>query len=127
MEQLLSQIMEGWRDGIIMTDRSCNITVSWLLPCFPCVVAWCPSEPISQISPTYACHPQFANKEVTNIFGYSRDELVGSNVSLFCPEPHASRHDEYLQAFLETGYSAMLETSLPIILVFPLSPSFSSP
>ncbi len=44
-----------------------------------------------------------ANPATTSLFGYSMDELIGSNVSILMPEPHRSEHDEYLMKYLKTG------------------------
>ena len=37
------------------------------------------------------------NQAVGTLFGYSPDELLGRNVAVLMPEPHRSRHDDYLQ------------------------------
>ncbi len=37
------------------------------------------------------------------LFGYSRDELRGENVSRLMPEPDRSRHDGYIRHFLTSG------------------------
>ncbi|MEO5336732.1 MAG: EAL domain-containing protein [Magnetospirillum sp. WYHS-4] len=44
-----------------------------------------------------------ANPAVHRIFGYLPGELVGRNVSVLVPEPHGSRHDQYIQNYLKTG------------------------
>jgi PAS domain S-box-containing protein len=36
-------------------------------------------------------------------FGYSREELLGSNVSIICGDDHGAHHDEYMRRYLETG------------------------
>jgi len=43
------------------------------------------------------------NDAVIPMFGYSREELTGANVSLLMPEPDASRHDGYLSRYIATG------------------------
>lgn len=37
------------------------------------------------------------------LFGYKADEIIGRNVSLLMPSPHAERHDDYMRRYLETG------------------------
>jgi len=43
------------------------------------------------------------NAAVSWIFGYSREELIGENVSVLMPAPHAGRHDHYLRRYLAVG------------------------
>lgn len=35
------------------------------------------------------------------MFGYSADEMLGSNVSMLMPDPHQSRHDDYITEFMQ--------------------------
>lgn len=37
------------------------------------------------------------------LFGYTRDEVAGKNVSMFMPSPHREQHDGYLDRYLKTG------------------------
>lgn len=43
------------------------------------------------------------NDTATEMFGYSREEAMGNNVSMLASEPHRSRHDEYIKNYLTTG------------------------
>lgn len=38
------------------------------------------------------------NRASTAIFGYDEEELIGSNVNLLVPEPHHSRHNDYIRS-----------------------------
>jgi PAS domain S-box-containing protein len=43
------------------------------------------------------------NPEVTRLFGYRHDELIGQNVRTLMPAPESERHDPYLARYLETA------------------------
>lgn len=43
------------------------------------------------------------NGSAETIFGYSKEELIGSNIDVLMPEPFKSEHDGYLQRYLNTG------------------------
>jgi two-component system CheB/CheR fusion protein len=51
---------------------------------------------------------QSANPATKTILGYEADELLGANVSWIMPDYHASRHDGYLDAYLETGVAKII-------------------
>ena len=42
------------------------------------------------------------NRAAEKMFGYTACEVLGGNVSVLAPEPHRSRHDEYMQRYLNT-------------------------
>lgn len=37
------------------------------------------------------------------LFGYTMDEVIGKNVSMFMPSPQREQHDTYLERYLRTG------------------------
>jgi two-component system sensor kinase FixL len=43
------------------------------------------------------------NRAAEKLFGYSAGEMIGANVSLLMPEPHATQHGQHLQRYLSTG------------------------
>jgi PAS domain S-box-containing protein len=51
---------------------------------------------------------QSANPATKTILGYEADELLGANVSMIMPGYHASRHDDYIEAYLETGVGKII-------------------
>ncbi len=42
------------------------------------------------------------NPATERMFGHASEELVGKNVSILMPSPHAEEHDNYLQRYLRT-------------------------
>ncbi len=46
---------------------------------------------------------QTVNDAVLDMFGYTREELVGQNVSILAEEPYRSEHDGYLARYEENG------------------------
>jgi two-component system sensor kinase FixL len=45
---------------------------------------------------------QLFSSAAERLFGYSKQEAIGHNVSMLMPEPDQSRHDTYLKRYLET-------------------------
>lgn len=48
------------------------------------------------------------NPACERLFGYTRDEAVGQNVSLLMPSPHRDQHDGYISRYLETGEAKII-------------------
>ena len=44
-----------------------------------------------------------ANSASERMFGYSRNELIGENVSILMSTPNREKHDQYIRNYLETG------------------------
>ena len=43
------------------------------------------------------------NRATETIFGWTSEEMIGRNVSMLTPEPHRSRHDDYINAYTGGG------------------------
>lgn len=48
------------------------------------------------------------NPAAEQIFGYSKQEVAGRNVSMLMPEPDRSQHDSYISRYLQSGQSRIL-------------------
>ena len=57
----------------------------------------------------------FINPAVTQIFGYSADELIGNNVSVLMPNPNRDKHDSYLQNYCSSGRATVVGISRDVI------------
>jgi PAS domain S-box-containing protein len=55
------------------------------------------------------------NPAAERLFGWSSNEVIGKNVSLLIPEPHASAHDGYIQHFLATNQSKIIGTEREVV------------
>ncbi|CAB9497928.1 Sensor protein FixL [Seminavis robusta] len=51
---------------------------------------------------------QFANQTAAQVFGYEKEELIGSNISCTVGGGHAASHDGYLQKYKETGVTNLM-------------------
>jgi PAS domain S-box-containing protein len=51
------------------------------------------------------------SNSVASVFGYPPEMLLGKNVAVLMPEPHRSRHDEYLSRYRDTGETWILNTT----------------
>ena len=48
------------------------------------------------------------NRSAARIFGYAREDMIGSPVTMLMPEPHRSEHDQYIRNYLETGITKII-------------------
>ena len=49
-----------------------------------------------------------ANSAVSKMFGYSREELLGNNISLLMPDPYRQEHDYYLEKYARTKHAKII-------------------
>lgn len=52
---------------------------------------------------------RLANPACCECFQYDQSELIGENISLLMPQPHASNHTSYIKHYLETGIPRVVE------------------
>lgn len=54
------------------------------------------------------CIIETANTATERLFGYKSAELIGQNISMLMPQPFRSRHDGYVQNYLNTGVKRII-------------------
>ncbi|SFI61374.1 ATP-binding protein [Albimonas pacifica] len=57
---------------------------------------------------------RYVNRALLEMFGHRREALVGRDVSVLAPEPHASAHAGYLRAYARTGQARILGRALEV-------------
>lgn len=53
-------------------------------------------------------HIEAFNRGAERLFGYPAVEVIGRNVSMLMPSPHAEGHDGYLVRYLDTGHAKII-------------------
>lgn len=48
------------------------------------------------------------------LFGYTEQEVIGSNVNILMPSPDRERHDGYMQRYFDTGERRIIERGRPV-------------
>ena len=57
----------------------------------------------------------FVNSAATTLFGYTKDEMLGQNVSLLMPQPDRAKHDGYLDHYVQTGRASIIGSGRDVI------------
>ena len=50
------------------------------------------------------------NDVASTVFGWTKEEFIGQNITIIMPKEHAEHHNEYLKHYLETGIKKMIGT-----------------
>ncbi len=57
---------------------------------------------------------QTTNAIAYNVFGYTKEELIGENIAMLMPEPDKSKHDRYIENYQQTGTKKVINRNRPI-------------
>lgn len=55
------------------------------------------------------------NKAAQTLFSYTASELLGNNIKILIPEPHHSRHDDYLKAYKDSSQSTVMNRNRELL------------
>ena len=48
------------------------------------------------------------SNSIERVFGWKPEEVIGENVTILMPEPHRSKHDDYMARYRQTGITQIL-------------------
>ena len=48
------------------------------------------------------------NASALSMFGYKEEEVLGKNISILMPQPHAGAHDQYIHRYQDTGVAKII-------------------
>ena len=51
---------------------------------------------------------KYASDSLETVFGWSKKELIGSNIYMLMPEPYRSKHNDYMKNYRKTGKTKIL-------------------
>ena len=60
---------------------------------------------------------EVANPAICRMFGYSTEELIGSNVSMLAPSPTRERHDAHIGRYVRTGAGRIIGADREVMAV----------
>ncbi len=51
---------------------------------------------------------EMTNLAIARLFGYSKEELIGQNISILMGNPHKAKHDQYIRTYLQSGHAKIV-------------------
>jgi len=62
-------------------------------------------------------HALVLTQGAVDLFGYTKRELEGGNVSMLMPQPFSQRHPSYLSRYTSTGDPHILDTPQQVVAI----------
>ncbi len=60
---------------------------------------------------------RLTNKAISNLLGYTKEDLIGKNVSVLMGNPHKYKHDSYIQNYQKTGVAKVMGKGREVIAI----------
>ena len=61
------------------------------------------------------CYIKYFNPAAEKLFGYHRDEVIGKNCNILMPPTYSSLHDQFINNYLKTGRSKIINSSRMVV------------
>jgi diguanylate cyclase (GGDEF)-like protein/PAS domain S-box-containing protein len=100
---------------LLVNEAERNITARALQKNITRMQAIFETQAIGMVVIDKSCQIEAFNAASEDLFGYTRDEVMGRNVNILMPEPYHSEHDGYIDHYIKTGEKKIIGSGREVI------------